>query len=293
MNKTLLTYILIVGIAGTAGATAGIVGKRLLGQEEIDYSGFNPEDFRADGEALLAEYNSDPNKNFTAPELVAIGLQKYKNCENSYSIGIGVASTVVEQTVRNFQIKNGDQYFEESISKSSMVGVANRAIQNGKDGEISLYIGKANGSESASYPEEGTTYSKEDYKNYLGKTLDEMFVYLISNNSTLRDGTEINRTSDKIEITLNLNPDIATYYYKIQMKNISNLDKLPVFSYLKHTYTFDKNMMLKQASIDEKYSASMGITVDIRNNINYYYYANEYVKIPNYNENLTYEVKGE
>lgn len=293
MNKSLLTYILIVGIAGTAGVTTGIVGKRLLGQEEIDYSGFNPEEFRADGTALLAEYNSDPNKNFTAPELVAIGLEKYKNCENSYSIGIGIAATVVEQTIRNYQIKNGDQYFEESISKSSMVGVANRAIQNGKDGEISLFLGKANGAESASYPEEGTVYNKEDYKKYLGKTLDEMFVYLISNNSVLKDGTEIKKTSNEVEVTLNLNPDIATYYYKIQMKNISNLDKLPVFSYLKHTYIFDKNMMLKHAHIDEDYSASMGITVNIRNNIDYYYYANEYVKIPNYNENLDYTVKGE
>ena len=51
--------------------------------------------------------------------------------------------------------------------------------------------------------------------------------------------------------------------------------------------------MLKHAHIDEDYSASMGITVNIRNNIDYYYYANEYVKIPNYNENLDYTVKGE
>ncbi len=293
MNKSVLTYILIVGIAGTAGITAGIVGKRLLGQEEIDYSGFNPEEFRADGEALLAEYSSDPSKNFTAPELVAIGLQKYKNCENSYSTGIGTAATVVEQTIRNFQIKNGDQYFEESISKSSMVGVANRAIQNGKDGEINLFLGKATGSETATYPETGTTYSKEDYKAYLGKTLDEMFVYLISNNSVLKDGTEVKKNANSVEVTLNLNPEIATYYYKIQMKNISNLDKLPVFSYLKHTYTFDKNMMLKSAYVDEAYSASMGITVNIHNTINYTYYADEYMKIPDYNENLDYTVKGE
>ena len=57
MNRSVLTYILIIGIAGTAGTTTGIIGKSIFGQEVIDYTGFNPEEFRADGAALLQQYN--------------------------------------------------------------------------------------------------------------------------------------------------------------------------------------------------------------------------------------------
>jgi hypothetical protein len=294
MNKTLFSYILIIGIAGTAGATTGIVGKRVFGQEEIDYTGFNPESLRMDGAALVEEYDSNPSKTYSAAELINIGLQKYKQCENSYSIGIGLADTVVAQTIRNFQIKNGNKYFEESISKSSMVALANRAFQDGKDGNIVLSLGKPSNEDTASYPENGKEYSKEDYKTYLGKTLDEMFIYLIHNNSMNKEGTSIEKLlNGDVKVTASLNPDIATYYYKIQMKNISNLDRLPSFSNLTHVYTFDKNMMLKHLYADETYSASMGISVTIHNTIDYYYYPNEYREIPQYNEKLDYSIKGE
>lgn len=294
MNKTLFSYILIVGITGTAGATTGIVGKRVFGQEEIDYTGFNPESLRMDGAALVTEYDSNPNKNYSAAELINIGLEKYRQCENSYSIGIGIADTVVSQTIRNYQIKNGDKYFEESISKSSMVALANRSFQDGKAGNIVLTLGKPSNEDTASYPENGTSYSQDDYKAYLGKTLDEMFIYLIHNNSLLKDETNIEKLSNgDIKVTASLNPDLATYYYKIQMKNISNLDRLPSFNYLTHVYTFDSNMMLKHLHADEVYSASMGISVTIKNTIDYYYYPGEYLKIPKYNEKLDYSIKGE
>ena len=291
MNKALFTYILIIGIAGTAGTTTGVLGKNLLGQEEVIYKG-DPNQYQDDAAALLTEYEKNPKKNFTASQLVNIGLEKYRRCENSYSIGIGLADTVVKQTIRNYQIKNGDTYFEESISKSDMVGVANRVVQTGKNGNIRLYKGNAGGAEKATYPAENPSkdkqWSKEEYKNYLGRTLDQMFIYIIGNDTVLSEGTKIEKSGDEIKVTLNLHPDIASYYYKIQMKNISGLDALPSFAYLKHTYTFSKDMVLKEMCADEKYTASMGISVNIRNTINYYYHANEVMEIPSNNTSLDY-----
>ena len=292
MNKTLLTYILIVGISGIAGTSTGIVGKRLLGQEEIDYSGFNPEDYREDGAALLASYNNKPTS-YSPAKLVSIGLEKYRQCENSYSFAIGVASTIVSQTIRNYQIKNGDKYFEESISNSSMVSLANRVIQDGKNGDINLYLGKATSANTGSYPSEGIKYSKKDYKDYLGKTLDEMFIYLISD-ATTENGSKVTKLSNgDIEVILKLNADVAPYYYKYQMMNISHLDKLPMFIYINLTYTFSSDMNLKTMHVDEKYSASMGVTVQITNSIDYYYYPNEFLEIPNpiNSGNLDYSIR--
>ena len=296
MNRSLITYLLIVGIAGTVGVATGILGKNLLGGEQVIYKG-DPEQYQDDAASLLEKYKKNPNiNNYSPSNLVNIGLEKYRNCENCYSVGIGLADTVVKQTIRNFQIKNGDKYFEESISKSDLVGVANRAIQTGKDGTIKLYKSKPKSATTASYPEESDKdkqWSKDEYKKYLGKTLDRMFIYLLSDTSTLEGSKTTKLSNGDIEVVLNLHPDISTYYYKIQMKNISGLDALPSFEYLKHTYTFSKDMDLKSCFVDEKYNASMGISVTIRNTITYTYYPNEYYEIPKNDTSLNYSITEE
>ena len=297
INKTVLTYILIVGIAGGVGATTGIIGKRILGQEEIDYSGFNPEEFKMDSVELLKTYYKDPAKTVkesTPAALVNIGLEKYRQNDNNYSVTIGTAETIVSQTIRNYQIKNGNTYFEESISNSSMVKLANRVIQDGVNAPIVLYKGSAVSATEGSYPETGESFEKSAYKERLGKTLDEMFIYLISDKTTISDGSKVEKLSTgDIKVTLNLNPDISTFFYKFQMKNISGLDRFPSFEYVKLTYTFASNMDIKHCKVDEKYSASMGVTVNITNGFDIYYHPNEYIKIPNYNEPLDYSQEGD
>ena len=290
--KTWVILPLSFVVIAVAGVTTGVLLKRKLGQVEIDYGDFNPENYRMNGKALLKEYQKNPNKKFTEAELVNIGLEKYRECENCYSIGIGVADTIVNQTIRNAQIKVGDHYFEESISYSKMVNVANRVSQVGIDNDISLNKGKASGSEDVTYKEDVTTYKAADYKKTWGKTLDEMFIYLISNETVL-DGSKIEKKDDLIKVTLKLEPSISTYYYKIQMKEISDLDRLPVFEYLTHTYVFDKDMSLLYCKVDEKYQASMGVTATIHNTIDYYYHANVMIDIPKENETVDYSIEGE
>ena len=280
-------------LVAVVGATAGIILKRQFGQEVIDYSGFDPENYRMDGKALLKEYQKNPKKNFTEAELINIGLEKYRECENCYSIGVGTASTIVNQTIRNAQIKVGNHYFEESISYSKMVAVANRVNQVGEDNDISLNKGKATGSEEVTYSKNVTTYKADDYKKAWGKTLDEMFIYLICNETVLKEGSKIEKDDEHIKVTVNLDPDISTYYYKCQMKEISDLDRLPGFEYLTHTYIFAKDMTLLYCKVDEKYQASMGVTATIHNTIDYYYHANESIDIPKENETIDYSIEGE
>ena len=291
--KTWVVIPMCFVLVASIGVTTGIILKRQFGQEIIDYGDFNPENYRMDGKALLKEYEKNPKKNFTCAELVNIGLEKYRECENCYSIGIGTASTIVNQTIRNAQIKRGDHYFEESISYSKMVNVANRVDQIGENNNISLNKGKANGTEDVTYKKDVTTYKAEDYKKAWGKTLDEMFIYLISNETVLDEGSKIEKNENYIKVTINLDTDISSYYYKLQMKEISDLDRLPAFEYLKHVYTFDKNMTLLHCYVDEKYQASMGVTATIHNTIDYYYHANEVKEIPNENETIDYSIEGE
>ena len=247
-----------------------------------------------DGRALMKEYEQNKNKNFTPAELVNIGLEKYRQCENSYSIGIGLADTIVKQSIRNFQIRNGDKYFEEQISKSSMVSLANRAVQSNED-SVQVYKGKAKDTELSEYTDGAKDYSIEDFKDAWGKTLQDIFIYLICNETVLDKGTSVTKKDGIIRVQLELDPEVASYYYKHQMKSLSDLSALPTFEYLRQTYIFDaSNMMILHSILDEKYQATMsGITATIINHLYYYYQTDEFLKIPEINENLDYSVEGE
>jgi len=291
-KKTFNQYTILGLCAVSVGVGGGIFLKKKIGPVVTDYAGFDPESFKADSKALLKEYEANPNKNFTPAELVNIGLEKYRSCEYSYSIGVGQASTIVNQSIRNAQIKNGDEFFEEQISRSSMVSLANRIIQEGENAKV--YKGKANDVESAEYTSEFTNYSLDALKENLGKTLSEVFIYIISDNTVIKDKCSVTKTNENIKVELELDTEIATYYYKLQMKNLSNLSALPTFEHIKQTYIFDKNMTLLHSIMDEKYQASMsGITANIQNNLDYYYHANEYLKIPELNEQFDYSIEGE
>ena len=295
-RKSVIQFSIIIAVAIGLGVTGGIIVKKSTSKEEIDYSDFDPELYKADAKDLLRQYKANPNKSFTPAELVNIGLEQYRQCENSYSIGLGVASTIVEQTIRNAQFKNGNRYMEETISNSSYVHIANRVDQTNLDEGIKLYKGSASGAEKTNYSNAKLTeYTNSDYKNDWGKTLDEMFIYIISDKTVNADKCTIDKSDGLIKVTLDLDVAISSYYYKVQMKKISGLSGLPVFDYLVHTYTFDENMMLKHLYVDEKYVASMGPIsgVSIHNTIDYYYHPNEYREIPSLEELVDYSTEGE
>ena len=290
--KPAFIYISIVGTALAVGTAGGIVAKRVMGGENVIYEG-DATSMTFDVDTAYDKYlnysGNDMVKDFTPAEIVNIGLEKYRRCENSYSITKGIASTMVTQTIRNYQIKNGDRYFEESISMSSMVKLANRMYQTGKEGNVNLYKGSAVNEELGSYPSDGTEYSQVDYKNYLGKTLDEMFIYIITD-STILD-SEIEK-ADGYTIKLSLDTEMSIIFYQYQMKNISGLDKYPKFTSVNLTYTFDKNLDLQHLYVDEIYQATMGVTVDIHNTLDTYYFPNSEIKIPETNEPTDYSLVG-
>ena len=288
--KALWIYVIIGASAVTVGATAGIVAKRFMGATNTVYVG-ELEEFDID--KVMARYEANPNQEFTLAETVNIALEKYRRCENSYSVSKGSAKTIVNQTIRNYQIKNGNKYFEESISMSSMVSLANRMYQTGKASDVDCYYGKASSPETGNYPATPTTRTSEEYKEKMGRTLDEMFIYVITNQTVLKEGSSSKKTSTGYEITLSLNPNTSTYYYKQQMFNISGLDALPVFEYVTLKYTLTSDLMLEHLSVDEKYKAAMVAQVDIVNALETDFYPNGELKIPQLDEYLEYKLKGE
>ena len=299
MKKLLLAYLLTIGICAVAGAGTGVILKRTVGPiDEMYPPGFDPKEFSPNVTEIMDKYNKLSDKSYNGvrswsdSDVINVVLEKYRRLDYSYSLGIGNAYTIITQTIRNAQIKNGDKYFEEQISYSDMVNVAKRSIQNGKDGNIELYNGNASGSEKATYPSSpSSTYTKSKYKSYLGKTLDEMFIYIISDKTVMDSKRTI--SGDEVKISMNLNPNLSTYYYKIQMKNISGLSNLPPFSEVKLTYTFDKDLLLSHLSVDETFTATKeGIPVPAKtqNKIENYYYPNIELAIPSSSESINYKM---
>ncbi len=282
-------YLIIGATSFAVGAAGGIVGKRVLGAVNTVYVG-SVEELKMDTKALMERYDDNPTQGFSGVEMVNIALEKYKRCEYSYSVSIGTADTVVQQTIRNFQIRNGNTYFEESISKSSFVSLADRITEEGAGGDVNFYHGKATSSETGVYPSEPRKMTAQEYSDFMGRTLDQMFIYIISDKTLSGSGATITIADNgDYMISVELNPKTATYYYKIQMINISGLDALPVFSSVKLTYTMTKDYDLKHLSVDESYEASMGLLAKIHNKLETNYYPNIKFDIPDLNTPLDYE----
>ena len=298
MNKLLLSYILTIGISAAAGIGTGIVLKKTVGPiDEMYPPGFDPREFSPDVDAIMKKYDAlndksiNGVKNFSDAEVINVVLEKFRNNTNCYSLSIGNANTIVTQTIRNAQIKNGDEYFEDQISYSSMVALAKRSYQHGKDGPIDVYDGTATGPEQTSYPSSPTQiYEKQAYKDFLGKSLDEMFIYVVSDKTVLDSSRK--QQGENVVIKMSLNPNLSTFYYKTQMLNLSGLSNLPPFSEVKLTYTFSKDLVLSHLAIDETFVATKaGIPVPATTNnvIDIYYYV-DYLKIPSPNEPIDFTI---
>lgn len=299
MKKLLLTYILTIGICALAGVSTGIILKKTIGPIDETYPpGFDPKEFSPDVDAIWKKYEalSDKSingvKSFSDAEVMNVAFRKFREMPYCYFYSIGDAKTIVTQTVRNAFIKNGDEYYEDQISFSSMVALAKRSYQHGKDGKVDVHDGTPRDSEHATYPQTPTkTFEKEEYKEYLGKTLDEMFIYVISDKTTI-DSSRTTR-GDDVVIKMNLNPNLSTFYYKTQMLNLSGLSNLPPFEEVKLTYTLSKDLVLKHLSIDETFTATKeGIPVPAKTNnvLEYYYHVGE-MKIPAWNEEFDFSIK--
>lgn len=296
--KKVLTYSLIGVTVLAIGATTGIVMKRVVASEEIDYGTLDFESMKPDCNQIVKNVESykgskDLVDAFSASDILNYSMEKFRRCENNYSLTFGLADTIIKQEIKSCTIKNGNQYFEESVSKSSMIAVGNRMYQSGVGADIDVYQAKKDTIKinetdiDAEYNEsQKTTYKNSDYSDTFGKTLDEVFIYLTSN-ETVKD-SKVEKLNDGYSITVELDPDISTYFYKHQMKNVSNLDKYPVFEYVTINYLLTKDLMLKKCDIDEQYVATMIVDAPTHGTLETYFFPNEELKIPEINEKITY-----
>lgn len=247
--------------------------------------------FEDDTQALMNKLstlpeNADYSTSFEAPELVEISFEKMKSHNYVVSYQYGLAQAMkTNQTVRSCRIKNGNDYFLENISNSSLVHAARRSYQDATT--VKNYEGKNVKTTTATWSEDRlTTYSIEDYVEEWGKDISRPLIHIISTKTATGTATKVN---NEYHVSLSLDKDSATPRYAKQIVAISNV-KNPVFESIEMQFILNENLDLVSYHSEEHYKVDIIFKgVETYTRVSEYYTYDEEAKIPDLNTNITYE----
>ncbi|MCD8203675.1 MAG: hypothetical protein LUB56_00925 [Coprobacillus sp.] len=262
----------------------------------IDYSFYNADELEDNVSSLYSKYerrekngNFDPFGDYFEPyELVEIALHKYEQCENSYSIVYGLTNAAfgVEQVTNVFNIKRGEEFFNEALSTSRMVQQAHRFYQSGES--VKEYEGKIKNKElTATYDADSyDTYTLTDFEEHYGKTFNRASIYIISSKTVLEQD-KVATSDGNIKVSLTLDPILGVLRYVKQMCVNGGLNNEPTFEDTSVSFTFTPDMDLVCLDVYENYNVKM-IGMDFKSEgfVHESYYPNEEFTIPSLDESL-------
>ena len=292
-----ITFGVITPIA--LGAVAGIVISKFFVAKTVDYSDVDANSLYINMDNVLTKYEACKadgtpyEEGLTSYELVNLAYYNYANMENSRSFTIGTANAaIVEQSIRGCSIREGNKFFEESLSKSNMVGVAARMYQK-EDGSVDLHRGEVQNATTATWGNEHYEYTNEEFIGDFGKTPSTPLIYIVSKKTVIKESDKVEKSSDGYHISMSLNTKKAVINYVKQMKSISNLADYPAFSSLDISFDIDNDLMIKEMHVNESYYAlkEANLGADTSGDVTVYYEVNGGFKIPSLNEAVTYPEK--
>lgn len=304
--KALIISGVIVGGLAT-GFGAGFLIGHFAKPKVPDFDNVDINAAEDDNSGLIERYNAaktagkDPMSEFTIPELANIALQKFESHEHSYSYGYGNVKSAVNLEIRNATIKNGNEFMEESLSKSAAGAIVNvivsqRDYQHGieEGSDVDSYIGtiKDNNVENADWTNATkTTYTTEEYEDTFGKKVSRTSIYIVSSKSVLEDST-IEKTADGYTINMNLDTVKGVARYRKRMMNISG-SEVKSFEYVRLTYKVDSDFNLITTKTSERYAAGMGgVSATCTGELTTYFYTGSTMELPGVTETITYPTEG-
>ena len=281
------------------GIPAGIIFTKFFVAKKADYSNVDANSLYINMDTVLAKYedcvksNTPIEEGMTSYEIVNLAYYKYAEHDNSRSFTIGSATAaIVDQEIRGCSIKENDKYFEESLSKSNMVGVAARMYQN-EDTSIDLHRGEAIDATTATWGDNHYEYTFDEFKNDFGKTPSTTLIYIISKKTVLNGTDTVDKTSDGYKISMSLNPTKSVVNYVKQMKSISDLYDYPAFNEVNLTFTIGDDLLVKQMDVHESYYAlkEANLGADTTADVSVYYEVDGGFKVPTLAEPIVYPEK--
>jgi len=289
-KKKIITTAIAVCICIGIGAAGGyVVNKFFLGPAvKVDSASLDSNKYDADIDTIMQKYTNaknggtDYSTTLTPDEMVNVGYKLFSNYENSASYSYGIANAaIVEQTIRAASIRNGDTYFEESISKSSFVSVAARMYQD--ESGVRLFRGSNGQTEKATWDETKiTNYTLDDFAFDFGKTPSTPLIYIVSSKTVNSNKSKCEKTSSGYDIHLDFKASVAVINYVKQMKSISDLGEFPSFYTLSIDFKLDNNCLITYMKSSESYYARTkeGVGTALSAVMEVYYYVNRGDTIP-------------
>ncbi len=187
--------------------------------------------------------------------------------ENYYAEMHGLVDTMIKQQVSTYKQFGDGVLVQTDITTSSMVNsarqfcyVGDRVLWRDAAGGPSTYDGVNTEWKT------GDPYGNmliEDFKKTKGLPGTSFSVYVINEETLLGADPVVVNADGTYSQTYYLDPatDKAPAYYVNQMMFTGGLTALPSFEYITVTYTFDSTWQVLQSVIDEKYTATMGVSV--------------------------------
>lgn len=305
--KALIISGVIVGGLAT-GFGAGFLIGHFAKPKVPDFDNVDINAAEDDNNGLLDRYSAaktagkDPMVEFTIPELANIALQKFESSEHSYSYGYGNVKSAVNLEIRNATVRNGNEFMEESLSKSAAgaivnVIVAQRDYQHGLEegSDVDSYVGtvKDNNVENADWNNATLKeYTTEEYEDTFGKKVSRTSVYIISSKSVLDDGSSVEKTADGYTINMNLDTVKGVARYRKRMMNLSG-SEVKSFEYVRLTYKVDNDFNLITTKTNERYAAGMGgVSATCTGELTTYFYTGTTIELPGATEVTNYPTEG-
>lgn len=291
-NKPKISTIVITSIVVVSAIAGGLALGIYFGKSYYDtgkdYSVYSVLDYEDDNAALFEEYkNGKAISEFEPYQLVNISLEQLKQEKSFQSITHGnVDAALVQQSIFAEDVKNGNEYYTESVSYSNIVKCAVRFYQT--DDTVTEYWGheiKSNG-DATWADRKGEEMTSAEHEDTWGKTLDRPVIYIISSKTVLE--SEVTETEEGYEVTMSLDPTTSVLRYIKQMCSISNLKKNPEFRYVNLSFKLDKELNMIQETVKENYVVFVVGTNESTATLTIDYKRGEDFKIPGLDELYPY-----
>ena len=255
-STIVITSIVCVS-AISLGLALGIVfGKSYYSRGQVSYvdvdEAINYED---DTAALFAEYEQGDKdiSSYQPYELVNIGIEKFAHEEHTQTITHGlVKASVVKQNIFAEDVRDGDEFYTESLSYSSIVKCGVRFYQHGDQSIDEYRAKKVTDKGTATWPEYlKKNVTLDEHESNWGKTLKRPVIYIISSKTVLN--STLDSIDDGYVINMDLHKEYSVSRYVKQMKSISDLEDYPTFYKVSLKFTLDKELNLIDMVTNEEY----------------------------------------
>lgn len=203
------------------------------------------ETFRLESPSLI-----DYQERYNPYQLFNLAIYQSKKNDHIKFEARGLVNTGgLKQNILAYQLKNGDEYFYETISKG-LISVAKRFYQNEN---VTWYRGKYNQNKEMVWnPDTETTLSIEEFNEEWGYDLSVFSPYIVSSFTCLETSL-VTIEDNHLQISLDLDPFFSVLYYVKQMIKMGGLEEAPIFKNINIKINFDENFIISSTEIFEQY----------------------------------------